>query len=183
MSSEDFDAKLEKLFAESAIFAWEHLQFDLERCGSPIEQLFLYALWSRGCWYDKLVLTKLPFDQMRKHRGIDRRSVCAPQVQIGKYRVDFLFAQGLDRGDPYLLAVECDGHDFHEKTKEQAARDKARDRDLMERGVQVMRFTGSEIWRDPGECAAQVLMHLESQWAESAYQEFRRAEEQASKAH
>lgn len=45
------------------------------------------------------------------------------------------------------LAVECDGHDFHEKTKEQARRDKSRDRILISHGIHTIRFTGSEIFR------------------------------------
>ena len=59
-----------------------------------------------------------------------------------------------------LIAVECDGHEFHEKTKQQAARDKARDRD---------RFTGSEIWKDPGACADEVLVHLWGEFGDSLW--------------
>ena len=77
---------------------------------------------------------------------------CAPQVQIGPYRVDFCFVADCIYGKPLLVAVECDGHEFHERTKEQAARDKLRDRDLMRRGVHVMRFTGSEIHKDAEAC-------------------------------
>lgn len=51
-----------------------------------------------------------------------------------------------------VLAIECDGHDFHEKTKEQARRDKSRDRLLMANGIHTIRFTGSEVFR-----RAQVL--------------------------
>jgi very-short-patch-repair endonuclease len=53
--------------------------------------------------------------------------------------------------------VECDGHDFHERTKEQAASDKARDRALQALGMRVLRFTGSEIWSDPLVCAREAL--------------------------
>lgn len=54
------------------------------------------------------------------------------------------------------LAVELDGHEWHERTKEQAERDKSRDRALLEAGIPVMRFTGSEINRDPHDCARQA---------------------------
>lgn len=66
-----------------------------------------------------------------------------PQVEIGTYRADFVVST---MGESFI--VECDGHDFHEKTKEQAARDKKRDRYLQGRGYKVFRFTGSEIWRN-----------------------------------
>lgn len=77
----------------------------------------------------------------------------APQVQIGSYRVDFVFAKAkyFDRPSKWVV-IECDGHDFHEKTKEQAARDKARDRFLSAEAGKVLRFTGSEIFRDVGAC-------------------------------
>lgn len=55
------------------------------------------------------------------------------------------------------LIVECDGHDFHEKTKEQAARDKRRDRTLQALGYKVFRFTGSEVYKDAIACAKEVF--------------------------
>jgi hypothetical protein len=72
-----------------------------------------------------------------------------------KYRVDFMFE---DRD--VCLIVEIDGHDFHERTKEQAARDRQRDRALISdpnRVVQVMRFTGSEVFEHPGTCFSSAL--------------------------
>lgn len=82
---------------------------------------------------------------------------CFYQVKIGEYRVDFLVAvRTLEFGTGYF-AVELDGHDFHEKTKSQAARDKSRDRYLQSRGVAVFRFSGSEVWNNPADCASSVL--------------------------
>lgn len=92
------------------------------------------------------------------------------QVKIGEYRVDFVISawtasgrvydrtHGFLSGEPRWrkLVVECDGHDFHERTKEQAASDRSRDRALNALGYDVFRFTGSELWRDPWECAEQV---------------------------
>ncbi len=77
------------------------------------------------------------------------------QAPVADYRVDLMlwFACGKVRGG---VAIECDGHDFHEKTKEQAARDKKRDREILAAGYPVMRFTGSEIFRDAVACAEQV---------------------------
>jgi len=50
------------------------------------------------------------------------------------------------------IAVELDGHDFHERTKEQAIRDKSRDRELQLLGWKVVRFAGSEVCRDAAHC-------------------------------
>jgi hypothetical protein len=75
-------------------------------------------------------------------------------------RVDFLFfAQDWAslEGPWRKLIVECDGHDFHERTKEQAARDRSKDRCALVSGYDCFRFTGSEIWRDPWKCAYEIL--------------------------
>jgi very-short-patch-repair endonuclease len=67
------------------------------------------------------------------------------------YRLDFALVARSNRGDGSIVYVdlELDGHDFHERTKEQAERDKKRDRDLQSIGWQVARFTGSQVYRDP----------------------------------
>lgn len=135
-------------------------------CESPIEELFLVAAWSRGCWAGKLEwdadMSVVGLISAASGRSRTRYGHCRaffkPQVQVGAYRVDFLFASNpFANFHPLLIAVECDGHEFHEKTKEQARRDKARDRELLTIGVTVVRFTGSEIWADAGKCAEQVL--------------------------
>lgn len=88
------------------------------------------------------------------------------QTDVAGWRSDFVFnvyaswdrepdagrKPGWDR-----LIVECDGHDFHERTKEQAARDRERDRDAQIAGMEIYRFTGSELWRNPLGCAGQVI--------------------------
>ncbi|WP_040985481.1 DUF559 domain-containing protein [Oceanobacillus jeddahense] len=82
-----------------------------------------------------------------------------------KYRVDFFFhfAQMKERGAiEYSFAIECDGHEFHEKTKEQAAKDKQKDRDLMKNGIIVIRFTGSEIHKNPYKCAREAIEIMEN---------------------
>lgn len=60
------------------------------------------------------------------------------------------------------LCVELDGHDFHERTKEQAKRDKSRDRELQASGWVVLRFTGSEVFNDPYECASETMSTLQN---------------------
>ncbi|TDH58249.1 DUF559 domain-containing protein [Dankookia rubra] len=74
-----------------------------------------------------------------------------PQVTVAEYRADFLFKVCL-KGSFRMLAVECDGHDYHERTADQAARDRSRDRRLLTNGIHVLRFTGREIVRDLEAC-------------------------------
>jgi len=84
-----------------------------------------------------------------------------PQTQVGIYRADFFIAWEVEthrgpvkRGN---FVIECDGHDHHERTKEQAAHDRRRDRWMTEQGITVIRFTGSEIWANPSSCAQSVM--------------------------
>lgn len=70
------------------------------------------------------------------------------QRQIGKYRVDFCVGSAV---------IECDGFDYHDRTKEQATRDKQQERELMSLGFTVYRFSGAEIWADPEKCAKEVI--------------------------
>ena len=62
------------------------------------------------------------------------------QYKVDRYRVDFL-CKYMDR--EYI--IECDGHNFHEKTKEQVIYDKKRERFLISTGRKVLRFSGTEI--------------------------------------
>ena len=85
-----------------------------------------------------------------------------PQAQIGKHRVDFLILasdhrQSIKEPTWRTLVVECDGHEFHERTPDQATRDKRRDRDLQLAGHQVFRFSGRDIWRNPMFCVDQII--------------------------
>jgi very-short-patch-repair endonuclease len=80
------------------------------------------------------------------------------QYRIGEYRVDFLCVSGGAR-----VIVECDGHEFHERTKEQAANDSRRERALVIGGYSVLRYTGSELYRDAMRCAGEVQSYLEGQ--------------------
>lgn len=136
---------------------------------SPIEKLFFTALqahvWQQASEYTQLrVVTSKEEEDFEKSRpsNIDVPTlILRPQVQLEGWRVDFLihaydFAR---KGGPQgwmKLIVECDGHDFHERTKEQAARDRSRDREVQLNEYSVLRFTGSEIYANAWECVSQV---------------------------
>lgn len=82
--------------------------------------------------------------------------VLVPQYSVGQYRVDFVFGDARKLTLRDCMAIELDGHEWHERTKEQAARDKARDRYLSRTFGRVIHFTGSEIYNDIGECFVEV---------------------------
>jgi very-short-patch-repair endonuclease len=81
----------------------------------------------------------------------------APQCKVGKYTADFLVRVQHWRGGRAVGVIECDGHDFHERTKEQAQHDNKRDREMQSRGLIVLRYTGSEIFRSPADAAFSAL--------------------------
>lgn len=81
-----------------------------------------------------------------------------PQEYITpKIRVDFVIVVlGGAKKNYASVVIECDGHDFHEKTKEQAKKDKARDRKITAEGYKILRFTGSEIYNDLDRCIQEI---------------------------
>jgi very-short-patch-repair endonuclease len=138
-------------------------------CESPIEQILLLGLLfncpnrlplhivnlnaldleMRLWWYDNRWIDTPT--QPTPHIRI------TPQKPIGRRRVDFFFEYFGRKEKPVTaFAVECDGHDYHDDKPEQRIKDKAKERELMLEGIQVLRFTGSEIFRDAQKCAKQI---------------------------
>lgn len=90
--------------------------------------------------------------------GFAGEAFCIPQANLPPYRADFLFVRyGKDNLPDRHVIVECDGHDFHERTKAQAQRDKERDRFFTKKGWHVLRYTGSEIWARPSDIVVEIL--------------------------
>jgi hypothetical protein len=150
----------------------------LSICESPIEQLFLARFLGRREWVPILESTNLaPHFFWREMNPETERFRCRifPQFELinteylsggspFNYRVDFVIHVERDAdGDPFepsvihlRYAIEIDGHDFHERTKEQAKRDRSRDRNLSAFGYTVLRYTGSEVYCDDGSLIDQL---------------------------
>lgn len=128
-----------------------------DRSESPIERALLSALrWSVTLSADPACI-KEDCERANDKRGI----FLYQQATVLHYRADFLLgAMSSPDAKPHWVVVECDGHEFHERTAEQAEHDRARDRAMTAAGYQVFRFTGREIQRDAGRCAAEVLRYL-----------------------
>ncbi len=120
-------------------------------CESPIEVALGLALYMYARLLD--VNEHMIFCQEKEMNdyGPDAR-ILVPQFHFENKRIDFLL-----RDPPVQVFIECDGHDFHERTKQQAARDRKRDRQLQQSGTPILRFTGSEIYADPIGCAIEVF--------------------------
>lgn len=124
-----------------------------QHCESPIEALFVAAF--------VYVLLRDPSYKL------------TPQALIGDYRVDFLITLGKDGVERHVI-VECDGHDYHERSKQQAERDKSRDRAITSHGLPVFRFTGRELHRNAWGCVEEVLDFTQGQLLEEINEERRR---------
>lgn len=134
---------------------------------TPIEQKFWDAIGPMISDLYQHPVCGLTIDQLHERFGIDyaAQMIIAPQVVWDRFRTDFTILarkQRKDGGGIFQLVIECDGHEFHSQTKEQAKKDRSRDRHFLVRGVPVMRFTGSELWNDAPGCVLEVmncLMH------------------------
>jgi len=137
----------------------------MEKAESPIEQMMAAALIYKGTLEFDKISTDDP--ELRK-RTVDKELIIRPQYEIGPYRVDFFITSKYFNRTTYetcrrFVILECDGHDFHEKTKKQAANDKKRDRYLSGHG-RVIHFTGSEIFSDAVACAEEIMAGFGDVW-------------------
>lgn len=126
-------------------------------CESPIEELMLAALATHLRFHPQF---RLCISNALPTRAAPGDIYCVPQAKVGTYRADFLLID-YRSNPPRKTVVECDGHDFHERTKQQAQRDRSRDRWFTTNGYAVLRFTGSEIYNDLEGVADQIAEWLE----------------------
>ena len=150
------DAKTSHLYqatmreADRVVAQWHHdlwtSNLFLKDCDSPLE-----AAW-RVWW----------------HLATSSRYVGVPRVKYQhevavdgqNYRLDVaLFVWG---SEVPVLAIELDGHTFHERTPQQVADRNARDRALQTAGWTVLHFSYHEI-RDRGlECAVEAIERFDT---------------------
>ena len=108
-------------------------------------------------------------------KSLGDNEIANPYVNIGnvllqeniycgdkKYRVDFLIpVEYTNPKDKSIIrkfyVIECDGHEFHEKTKKQVIKNNERTRDLQEYGYDVIKFSGSEIYHTSNQCAISIF--------------------------
>jgi very-short-patch-repair endonuclease len=173
---EDETARMRAAVYERQIGVLDRMSASLE---SPIERALFWALLDHvehevcGYWDPSDTMNASgPASISHDVECVDDSDLwrrCQAQLHCqkveGRYRLDLaiVVSEGFaDHGDVVRVAIECDGHDFHEKTKEQAARDKKRDRDLQHAGWAVLRFTGSQIYGDAAATAAEVWRFVDA---------------------
>lgn len=166
-----------RLLADQAITTIRLDLFDLQdACESPIEWPMMLALMIVARHHGASVKVVAPrggeygdrFEPTSSPRFPEYFLRIEPQAVLGEHRVDLLLtldgsirqSDGRLRSGSKRMVIECDGHDFHERTKAQAKHDRQRDRLLQSFGFLVYRFTGQEIWEDVFACAAQAIDSL-----------------------
>jgi hypothetical protein len=138
------------------------------KASSPLEAIF--ALWWEAHLFAYRSMRAMHFDL----KLVPQHVVPCDETN---YRLDFMVAgiypASLERVagrvglTPPLIGVELDGHDFHEKSKEQVTYRNQRDRALQRRGWQVFHVSGSELHGKPTD-----TIHEIAETAISAHDEF-----------
>jgi len=118
---------------------------DLRKAESALEERMFAALCACGFNTTKGSPQRLG-DLLQQHEV---------RTSAGTFRLDYAVVRTVGRRR-VRVAVELDGHEFHQKTKEQVERDHRRSRALAKAGWTVLRYAGSEVWRDAGACALDV---------------------------
>lgn len=132
------------------------IQCNLRLCESPLEAAFM-AQW--------IALTS-----ERHNFDLDFQAQRKVTANGHHYRLDFVFAPSKFGwfapliGHPHepKVAVEMDGHEFHERTADQVTERNRRDRDLQSAGWTVLHLSGSEFNRD-GYAATDIIRDLVSE--------------------
>jgi hypothetical protein len=149
----------------------------LKLCKSPIEEMFIKALSAN---VPDLRLIKYPGEIMQA----EIKGGCMyviPQWGINccceyNYIVDFylIYYYGVPDFQNRVISrdgveipgiviaeikavIECDGHEYHEKTKDQITKNNIRDRRLKCEGYNVFRFSGSELYNNADEAVAEFV--------------------------
>lgn len=120
-----------------------------EEINSPIEQIFKTA-------FDLYI-------ELLEKESIFLFSQMPIKINKKKYIADFYFEK-----DEYVnkfdtnkkIVIECDGHEFYQKTKEQVKRDNEREYNLKMAGYEVIRFSGSQIYNEPFKCAEDTYNYI-----------------------
>jgi len=112
---------------------------------SPAEAAMLTALL--GCGFNTDARAADGLGTLWQQHPID--------TGVGCIHVDFALTRKVGQRN-VRIAIEVDGHRFHQRTKEQVERDYRRGRELARAGWVVIRFSGSEVFRDAGACAIEA---------------------------
>ena len=166
-----FSSPIEKVFVAAMLDgSWTpSIELDIDVHRQLLEDADAAGLVSDPVDYGK---ADWEYNPQRVYSLSPKFTFCATQhwIQLAKKRIRPDFAFVLPGENETRIIVELDGHDWHERTPEQAQSDKSRDRELQTLGWHVMRFTGREVLREPQGCLIEVqrLLYAKNALARAA---------------
>lgn len=121
---------------------------------SPIETVFAiwFAAWSQLSPGPRRQITLRPQHEIR----CEERTYRVDFALVPTHPVLETFARQTAQF-PLPIAVELDGHAFHERTREQVQSRDRRDRDLLNQNWRLFHFSGSELIANPAAVVDEVL--------------------------
>lgn len=122
-------------FMRTTMFLLDTFAKTLTTCESPLEKAFVIGSIAHSAKLSVPLMLRMDEDKI------------ALQKEIGPYRCDFVFYPKSSYDDRPIgpVVIEVDGHSYHEKSVEQATRDRQRDRFLADQGFKVLRFHRAEL--------------------------------------
>jgi very-short-patch-repair endonuclease len=167
----DICEKAKRLIQETSAERHREISAFVAQCESPVEQILVVTLYNS--WHASINtgLNRLQCSLPALYPGWEgifdvrvelQKAIWTP---LQEYRVDlymFLTRFWSNSEQPVWgkLVVEIDGHDFHDRTKQQASYDRERDRAITLEGYRVIRFTGSDVFNDPYHCVEDIKYQL-----------------------
>lgn len=116
------------------------------------------------------VILDIALSQYAFHNKIPGAIYFEPQHEIEIddqiYRVDFYFDTEFLKNSGYAvdkrlkLVIECDEHDLRHITKEQVNKDYERNSTLKTAGYEVLRFSETQIYEEPYQCAKEIYDYI-----------------------
>lgn len=135
-----------KILEEIPLVSGCGAEFSLNIINAESGNTIIQITMEKSC--QELEILESPIEEMFWNEALTRIYGIVPQYEIGPYRVDFAIPDK-------KVAIELDGHDYH-KTKEQRTNDAQRERYLELEGWRVIRFTGTEVYKDAIACVEQA---------------------------
>ncbi len=132
----------------------------LDFCNSPIERIMSIQLAEVEMYYANMKNIEIIQIIPQNDIYLDNNHYIADFMIPIIFKYDNKIFECID------LIIECDGHNFHEKTKEQVIKNNKRDRDLLSNGYQVLHFSGSEIFNDFAKIKWSIINFIENIYIE-----------------
>lgn len=144
--------------------AWlPRLLDELTRGESPPEELLALVLqmllWDETrAGRTEVIDQQEVFPETGRTRGTRDGGGRAPK----RYRLDFVLTQG-----PHAkVAIECDGYNFHRRTRREFAEELRREREVQKLGYRLYRFAADDLFDDPWAAGLEIVRNMGTVWPE-----------------